>query len=357
MRARERKYGTYYYLDAGRQTDGTRKEIPLGSDYVVAVRKWGELTSSDVPVTGITFRKVAERYVRDVLPTKSQTTQADNLRELKKLYEFFDDPPVPLEDIEPVHVRQYLTWRVESTVAAEVEKNAERVKKGREPLPVAKDAGHVRANREKALLSHIWNYAREKGLTKLPNPCAGIKGHKEIGRDVYVEDDIYQLVHDHAEEPLKDALDLAYLIGQRPADVLKLTRADVKDGALWLRQNKTRNKLRISVEGELAALLERIGSRKVTGLALINMPDGTPMTKYMMRGAMDRARDAAAKANPELEKRIHEFQFRDLRAKAATDKDEAEGITAAQEQLGHTTPMMTKHYIRHRKGKLVKPTK
>lgn len=46
-----------------------------------------------------------------------------------------------------------------------------------------------------------------------------------------------------------------------------------------------------------------------------------------------------------------------MRAKAATDKDESAAMTAAQEQLGHTMPTMTRQYVRHRKGKLVKPTK
>jgi integrase len=332
MRARVRKYGTYYYFDAGRQADGTRKEVPLGSDYVAAVRKWAELTASDVPATAaITFRKVAERYIKDVLPTKSPTTQADNLRELRKLYEFFDDPPVPLEEIEPGDIRRYLDWRGKTA--------------------------KVRANREKALFSHIWNYARDKSITSKANPCAGIKGFREAGRDVYIEDDVYRIVHDAAEQPLKDALDLAYLIGQRPADVLKLTRADIKEGALWVQQNKTGAKLRVAIDGELAELIKSMEGRKVAGLTLICMGDGTPMTKYMMRHAMDRARAAAVKANPALAERIKEFQFRDLRAKAATDKDEAEGNAAAQELLGHTTPTMTRQYVRHRKGKLVKPTK
>lgn len=332
MRARERKYGTYYYLDAGRQPDGKRHEIALGTDYVAAVRKWAELTTSDAPATAaITFRKVAESYVREVLPGKGVTTQKDNLRELANLYKFFDAPPVSLEEIEPVHVRKYMDWRGQTA--------------------------KVRANREKALFSHIWNFARAKGMTSKANPCAGIKGFRESGRDVYVEDDVYKLVHDAAEDPLKDALDLAYLIGQRPADVLKLTRADIKEGAIWIKQGKTGAKLRITIEGELAALLERIGKRKVTGLSLINMSDGTPMTKWMMRHAMDRARAAAAEKAPALTARIKEFQFRDLRAKAATDKDESAGITAAQEQLGHTTATMTRQYVRNRKGKLVTPTK
>lgn len=34
-------------------------------------------------------------------------------------------------------------------------------------------------------------------------------------------------------------MDLALLTGQRPADVLKIERTDLRDGALWIVHNKT----------------------------------------------------------------------------------------------------------------------
>jgi len=150
----------------------------------------------------VSFRYVAERYQREVLPTKAPRTQRDNLKELAQLYKFFDAPPAPLEQITPQHVRQYLDLR--------------------------KDAP-VRANREKALFSHIFNKAREWGYTSAPNPCAGVKGFTERGRDVYVEDDTYRAVWDAADWPTRDAMDLAYLTGQRPADVLKMQITDIRD--------------------------------------------------------------------------------------------------------------------------------
>jgi len=328
MRARHRTYGTYYFLDTG---DKPRKEIPLGTDYVLAVQKWAELTKAKSAVKDlITFRYVAEQYAREILPTKAPRTQKDNLHELSWLYKFFDNPPCPLEQIDPIHIRQYLDWRVDAK---------------------------IRANREKALFSHIWNFARGKGLTNRENPCRGIKGYKEAGRDIYIDDAVLTKVYEVAEQALKDALDLSYLTGQRPADVLKLSRSDIKDGALWIKQNKSGAKLRISIEGELAAVIQRINSRKVMSLRLLNNAEGYPMTSFMLRGAFDRARVLAANQNPELSTQIKEFQFRDLRAKAGTDKEEQLGMSAAQAQLGHTTPTMTAHYVRHRKGKLVNPTK
>lgn len=122
-------------------------------------------------------------------------------------------------------------------------------------------------------------------------------------------------------------------------------------------QNKTGKKIRIAIEGQLDALMESIKAQKVSSLQLISNADGKPMTRYELRGAFDRARDAAVAARPDLEQAIREFQFRDLRAKAGTDTEESSGMEAAQAQLGHSTPTMTAHYVRHRRGKLVKPTK
>lgn len=326
MRARHRGEKTYYFLDTGAKP---RREIPLGQDYVIAVQKWAELTVSGTPGALITFRAAAERYQREVIPTKAPETQKDNLRELANLYKFFDEPPVTLDEIEPIHVRQYLDWR---------------------------KAAPVRANREKALFSHIFNFARERGLTDKANPCAGIKGYKETGRDAYIDDATYRAVWEAAEQHLRDAMDLAYLTGQRPADVRKMSQSDIASGAVSVRQNKGGKLLRVSVEGEFAAVIERINARKVSGFTLA-AKDGQKLTKAMLRGAFDRARLEAIKAHPALADKIKAFQFRDLRAKAGTDTEELRGMAAAKDQLGHSTETMTAHYVRHRRGKLVKPTK
>jgi len=338
MRARRRPNGkTYYLLDQG----GTpRREIPLGTDYLAAVQKWAELTK-DQQKPAITFKDVSDRYVREALPLKGVRTRKDNMKELANLLIFFNDPPVVFDEIRPVHVRQYLDWRGATA--------------------------KVRANREKALLSHIWNFARSKELTDLPNPCAGIKGFAEEGRQVYVADTILQAVYAHASGPLKDALDLAYMTGQRPADVRKMSVTDVRDGLLSVDQGKTKAKLRIRTTdddgepNELGKLIERILARKktmkVTDLAIICGANGMRMTESALDNAFGRAREKAAlKAKtPEIAAEIRGFQFRDLRAKAGTDKADGSGMKEAQRQLGHKTMKMTEHYVR--KGNVVTPTR
>lgn len=355
MRARHRGKLTHYYLDTGAKP---RKEIPLGNDYVEAVRKWAELTISAIPATAkITFRMVAERYTKEVMLQKAKGTQRKNMNELAQLLKFFDDRQEPIDSIQPVMVRQYLDWRRAGIVAEVKQKNVARAAAGLSTIELTGKEGQVAANRDKALLSHIWNFARGAGLTNLANPCAGIKGYREDGRDVYIDDEVLAAVYEAAGQGLRDALDLAYLTGQRPADTLKFSRVHIKDGALEIQQNKTKTRLRIEIVGEFATVMNRISSRRVTGLGLVTNDDGQQMTAYMLRYAFETARSKAAAENPSIKDAILKFQFRDLRAKAGTDTENERGIDAAQAQLGHSTSTMTAHYVRHRRGKLVKPTK
>jgi integrase len=373
MRARPRGNLVHYYLDTG---DKPRREIPLGSDYVQAVAKWAELTSKPAPVTAgpVTFldalngRGKCAGYRKDVLPSKAARTQQDNEKELAWLLQFFGDPPAPLDQIEPVHITQYMRWRVKAAKAAAEEKNAQRVKDGNEPLPIAPDLGHVRANREKALFSHVWNYAREEGLTKLPNPCAGVSGYDEEGRDAAPDDVLVGRVLAEADKPLEFAMRLADIVGQRPADVRRCSETDIEGpvpgGVLRVRQGKTQAKLRIVIVGALADLITEIRAykreiaqeRRAAGkpvihtMALLVNEDGKALTYSMLRSRFDDARDRAG-----VKKDL--FQFRDYRAKVATETDEAEGTRAAQAMLGHTTEGMTVRYIRNKVGRKVTPRK
>lgn len=319
----------YYFYDTGSRK---RKEIPLGTDYGIAIMKYAEFERDRVADNRvrevITFKYVADRYLVEVVPQKSPATQKDNLRELKNLLEFFNDPPAPLDAIQPQHVRQYLSWR---------------------------KSAPVRANREKALLSAIWNFAREMGYTSLANPCSGVKGNRERGRDIYIEDSVYQAVYENASAGLQDSMDLAYLTGQRVTDVRLMNESDIRDNQIWVKQGKTSVKRRIELVGELAILIERIRARKQTLSAyspqLIVNEIGEAMTASMLRSRFDKARQDAG-----IPKSA--FQLRDLRAKAGTDKAEDSGdILQARDQLGHTTVTMTEAYIRDRKGKKVMPTK
>ncbi|NJB80345.1 integrase [Xanthomonas sp. 3376] len=327
LRPRRQKSGAiHYYYDHGGKP---RKETPLGADYGLAIKRWAEIEHARViPAHAqLTFRHVADRYRAEVIPTKAPGTQRLHNLCLTWLLTFFDDPPGPFEAIKPLHIRKYLDWRTSKVIA----------------------------NREVALFSHLWNWARGKGLTDLSNPCEGIRRNKEAGRDVYVDDATFRAVYAGADQTLRDAMDLAYLTGQRVGDVWSMDERQLSDGALVVRQAKTGAKLTMTVTGELAELLDRIAARKrgltLRSTRLIVDADGLAIGRAALRYRFDRARESAGVAKDE-------FQFRDLRAKAGTDKaDSAGDIRQAQAQLGHASVAMTEHYVRKRKGAKTTPTR
>lgn len=315
---------SYYYYDMGGKP---RRWKALGGDFVEALRQYADLEQGERDGKSlITFRHVAQRYTSEVIPTKARETQRTNMLQLERLYQFFDNPPAPLDAIKPLHIRKYLDWRRSSPVAA---------------------------NREIALFSHVFNKAREWGATDRPNPCVGVRKHKEDGRDVYVDDVLFKAVWQKGDVPLREAMDLAYLTGQRPADVLKFDQRDIQGGFLSVQQNKTGTKLRIEITGSLSTLLNAISQRKaelkIHSTRIIVDESGRSLGQSALRFRFDRARTSAGIAK-------ESFQFRDLRAKAGTDKEDSDDLRAAQALLGHGSVTMTEHYVRKR-GKKVTPTR
>ena len=137
-------------------------------------------------------------------------TQGDNLIELDKLHAVFGR--MLIDAIKPPHMRGYLDARGQTA--------------------------KVNANREKALLSHLFNKAREWGYTDATKPCQGVKGFTEAGRDRHVTDAEFMAVRAKTDPTLQDAMDIALLTGQRPADLLKIMRSDIRDGALSSRRTR-----------------------------------------------------------------------------------------------------------------------
>lgn len=363
MRIRRKPTGrTYYYLEAsvGRK----RSLIALGSDYVEALRKYAELVIT-APSPAVTVPELLRNWSTETAPGRPKGTIDDIRWSLPHLIEFFSTPaPAPLDQVEPVHITQYLAWRVRRAKQVKADANEKRIEDGKQPLPIKPDEGAVRANREVAWLSAAWNWGRSNGVTSSLNPCDGVKRNRERGRDVYVEDDELAAILAHADAPLAEALELAYLVGQRPGDLRDFQETDIRDGFLHVEQAKTGTRQRIEVAGKLADLIARIRARKATikgvrSLSLIVNEKGEALGKAALRYRFDKAREAAAKnaGNAQAAARIRSLQFRDLRAKAATDKADLHDLAQAQALLGHTKRDMTEHYVRKRRGAKVTAVK
>ncbi|MFJ2449377.1 tyrosine-type recombinase/integrase [Pseudomonas sp. NPDC087626] len=338
-RIRKRKNGSiwvgYYYN--GRDVDGSRVEIPLGGDLDEAKVEWARLDRKATPKAAHLMGRLFDDYEEKVIPGLKPGTQKDYLKGLKQLRNAFESAPV--EALTPQVIAQYRDART----------------------------AKVRANREIALLSTIFTFAREWGLTEMANPCARLRRNKETPRDFYAGQVVWDAVYAEAPLELKDAMDLAYLTGQRPADVLKASTADLSNGFLMVGQGKTEKRLRIRLHDGtnasnlstfLDALLERKTMAGIRNSCLITNKAGLRMSYAMLRNRWDEAREkAAVKAIAEgdttLGAEIRQFQFRDIRPKAASDIDD---IGQASRLLGHSTQEMTKKVYR-RVGEIVQPTK
>lgn len=324
-----KEWVSYFYLDK------SGKPVPLGTDLSLARLKWAELESKDKPKDLVTMGAIFDRYLRDIVPKKAARTQKDNIAEIRQLRDYFASAPI--DGITPAHVAKYRDART----------------------------APVRANREIATLSHIFNIAREWGLTTRENPCQGVRKNKEVPRDFYANESIWNAVYAKAVGELRDAMDLAYLTGQRPADVLVMRRDDIEDNALGVKQKKTHKKLRImlevdGVESSLGALIRKIMERNAPHGSpyLLLTENGKRVTAPMLRHRWDDAREEAVKeaiaaGDQALAGRIGQFQFRDIRPKAAS---EITDIDHASLLLGHTKGDITERVYR-RIGALAKPTK
>lgn len=318
MRARVRNGVVYYFYDTGGKP---RKEVSLGTDYLLAVQKWAELHEAG-PTQKLTIGWAIAKYLASPqFDEVSLGTQADYRFALEKLAAAFGD--APLDEVRPSHITLYLDKR-------------------------GMQSKH-RALREKTVLSMIYSWCIARDFCTV-NPVAAIKTKRLPGRaKVYITDDMLEAVYKHASPALRDAIDLAYYLGQRPADVLKLTEADIRGGAFDFQQNKTGKPMLIEAGGELDALIKRMNERKaafpIRRLQLLVDEQGLPMTKAKLRSRFEAAREKAGIDGAD-------FQFRDLRRKAASDLRDQVGIEAAQALLGHSSVTMTEHYAAARAKKI-----
>ncbi|WP_462370325.1 tyrosine-type recombinase/integrase [Oxalobacter formigenes] len=320
---------TGYYYYGKRDENGKRQAIPLGSDLNEAKRKWSELECKPLPSIARTVSDVYARYMawaenRELSRLSIRTIKDRHAywRYLEPVYGFMD-----IDSLKPVHVMPYFNRRTSK----------------------------VSAKKEIKFLSVMFNWAIANGFMTIPNPITGLTRQMKVTehREIYVTDTDIALVYKHGSNTVKHAIELAYLTGQRPGDVRKMKWSDIKDGALEITQNKTKAKLRIAVVGALANLLDRIKSQGIVGMTILSDPKGNRLTESgHLRNEFRKARAAAEKEAEEQGIAFTPFQFRDLRAKAASDLD---NIISAQKLLGHRTQNMTAAYIRGREKQTVNP--
>ena len=83
MRARVQRSGkTYFYFDTGARP---RKEISLGSDFILALDKYAELNTVVIPEKGTLFSDVIAKYETDALPKLAANTRKMYRSDIKRV--------------------------------------------------------------------------------------------------------------------------------------------------------------------------------------------------------------------------------------------------------------------------------
>lgn len=324
----------YFYYEHPMDALGKRKLTKLGTDLLKAKMMWAELERASHTTAKVTADEssVAALQARHLEWSQDRKQSGLSLRTLrdreaywKKLGPAFGE--IHVDAFKPEYIVRYFDKR----------------------------SAKSSAKKELKYLSVMFNWGRARGFVRIPNPATGVLQQLKVkgGRDNYVTDEMMDLVYSCSVPVIQDCIDLAYLTGQRPADVRKMRWDQVKDGAVWVEQGKGGKKLQIAVEGDLAMLLDRIKSRGVIGMTLLCDPKGQQLKEFgYFRSQFKLARDRAAAKAAELGIKFERFQFKDLRAKSASDIG---SMSKARMLLGHSTESMTRKYVRTRVGERVSP--
>jgi integrase len=341
-----KKYDTYYYritLD-----NGKRQKINLGHHLPTALAKIAEIEKTgNIKPKIMTLKYIWDEYCKSPkgLIQHPISTQKDYGFAWKKINSILGD--LYLEDIQLYHLNQY----------------------------VEKRTARVRANREIALISILFNFAKKyRGYVGV-NHCSKVDKNVEKGRGKYVTKSEYEIIYDYADKTLKNAMDLLLFTGQRVSDVLKIKVNDIKRNVdltqhtmfngiptskvlgvetadlLFIKPSKTERfncKIELIIEGELDLIINRIMAQrqedKVTSPYLLYNHLGKQLSRYTLSDKFNRYR-AKAGFKP------FEIQLRDLRRKNASNST----LEEAKARLGHSNSKTTENYRNNVMSVTVRP--
>lgn len=300
-----------YYTYDNRGTG--EKDIPLGTDHAEAIRRWDEIHNQAPRIAG-TIQEAINRFREKELPGYRASTRRDYTLCLTQLEPAFGI--ATWDGVEIDALTKYLEKRSAKT----------------------------RANRELAVLSIIWNHARLWGMTRLHWPAAGLERsrwkNKEHAREIEIDDVEFEAIYRHADQTLRDAMDLITATGMRVKDACAAPLGS--DAILRFTASKTGKRGAFGLAGSVVQdIVRRRQSIRADHLLLLSTPSGHVVTERMLGDRWTIARAKAAEDVPTV-KRLY---LRDLRKRAA---DLADSDADAAELLQHDDVRLTRKHYRTR---------
>ena len=169
------------------------------------------------------------------LGTVADSTYKGNLKERDNLVKVFGMMK-PVE-VKPVHIARYMDLAVEHERGGS-------------------------ANREKALLSTLFQWLIRRGLAE-SNPCKQVSKNKSTFTKRRLSDDSWNQYlafcrkHSETASIMADIAEISYLTAQRQSDVLSMDRRQLKKDGIEFRQQKTDTEVLIEWTLRLRAAITR----------------------------------------------------------------------------------------------------
>jgi enterobacteria phage integrase len=200
------------------------------------------------------------------------------------------------------------------------------------------------ANVFRSLLLTILNQGIAEGWIE-KNPVAVTQSRKaKVQRD-RLSLEIYHVIYAQAVDYIQDSMQLSLLTLQRREDIVAMRFKDIVDGCLYVTQQKTKQQIRIRIEGELADLLDRIRRNAIPGAEhLIHLRKTVGPGKAGLPPCLDRIsagfQEARIRAGVGGESPPSFHEIRSLGARLY----EKQGIDP-QALLGHKSRQMVEKYL------------
>lgn len=302
-----RKGHAYYYVTGTKP----RKWIPLGSDLPLALKRYERLRGQKPGTVG-TIGALIDEWMLSPPRKLSEGT--------RKVYATY-----------ATHIKRVFG----NAHPDEVKREA--------VLSYLDQCRRTTAQHEIMLLRAVMERAVRRGLAE-SNPCVQAKPEGGIvrpKRDRLITDDELARIREHAAPVLRIAIDLALATALRPGDLCRLRWGELETG---VKTRKTGAWLRWDSTDDLRAILDAAKALQARVACLTVLSErGRPVKPRRLGVLWIKACAQAGVVNA---------QFRDIRAASASARPED-----AQERLGHSSPQMTKTYLRGREVKTVKPLK
>jgi hypothetical protein len=316
-RRRNGKVVTYYYFDRRAEN---KRDIPLGKDFSVAVKKWKELYDG-VSETAGTLQEAFTKWRQEILPnyTNEETKRCYELH-LRRIERAFGN--ATWDGVELAHLEQYLQQRSAKT----------------------------QANREMAVLSIVWNWARKTGITSAVFPAAGMERsrwkNKESAREIVVTDEMFWAVYQEGSQLVRDYMDLSTPTGLRPKDCLLMSLPTSDELVVTASKTGKKAAFRLEDSDVLPGLIERRLAIEANHDYVLTTTRGQPVSQQMLRREWAQARwQAVMKAKlanrDDLARELLRMITPDMRKLAAIL---AGSLGAATELLQHPSKEFTRKY-------------